>query len=83
MSACERVQGGTVIIHIKFHADWTMYSEVISISFFPARHSKWRPSHAHTVTPIQMILITFHPKGVKTLHSDFHENPTKTLGGVR
>ncbi len=70
-------------IHEKFHVYWTLCSKVISISFFLARCSKWRPSHAHTVTPIQKILITFDPKGVKTVHSDFHENPTKSLGGVR
>ncbi len=83
ISACEWLQGGTLIIHVKFHADWTMYSQVISIWFYLARHSKWWPSHAHTVTPIQKILITFDPKGVKTVHSDFHENHTKSLGGVR
>ncbi len=81
--AFEWVQGGTLIIYGKFHVYWTLCSKVTSISFFLARCSIWRPSHAHTVTPIQKILITFDPKGVKTVHSDFHENPTKSLGGVR
>ncbi len=80
--ACEWVQGKPLIIHVKFHVYWTLYSEVISILFFLARHSKWQPSHTHTLTPIRTILITFDPKGVKTLHSDFQENPTKSLGGV-
>ena len=83
ISACEWLHGGTLIKHEKFHADWTMYSGVISIWFFLAKRSKWRPSHAHTVTPIQKILITFDPKGVKTLHSNFYEDPIKSLGGVR
>ncbi len=80
---CEWVQGGPLIKHVKFHLYWTLYSEVTSIWFFLARGSNWQPSHAHTVTPIRTILITFYPKGVKTLHSDFHENHTKSLGGVR
>ncbi len=83
ISAYEWLQGRTLNTHIKFHADWTMYSGVISIWFFLANRSKWRPSHAHTVTPTGTILITFDPKGVKSTPSDFHKDTIKSLGGVR
>ncbi len=43
---------------------------VESIWFFLAKRSKWQPSHAHTVTPIRTILITFDPKGVKSTSFD-------------
>ncbi len=83
ISTYEWLQGGTLNTHIKFHADRTMYSGVISIWFFLAKRSKWRPSHAHTVTRKRTILITFDPKGVKSTPSDFHEDTIKSLGGVR
>ncbi len=65
--------------YIKFDS---MYSEVISISFFTAKDSKWQPCYTCTVIPIQKILITLDPKGVKSTHGDFHENTIKSLGGV-
>ncbi len=83
ISAYGWLQGGTLITHVKFHADWTMYSGVISIWIFLVKRSKWRPRHAQTVTLIRKILITFGPKGVKSTHTDFHEDRIKSLGGVR
>ncbi len=83
ISAYEWLQGKTLIIHMKFHADWSMYSGVLSIWFFLPKWSKWQPRHAHTVTLIRKILITFDPKGVKSTPSDFHEDWIKSLGGVR
>ncbi len=44
---------------LKFGAYRTMHTEVISISCFTARRSKWRSCHAHAVNPIRKILITF------------------------
>ncbi len=83
ISAYEWLQGETLIIHVQFDADWTMYSGVIRIWIFLAKRSKWRPRHAQTVTLIRKILITFDPKGVKSTPSDFHEDTIKSLGGVR
>ncbi len=36
----------------------------------------------HTVTPKRKILIIFDPKGVKSTHSNFHENLINSLGGT-
>ncbi len=47
-----------------------------------AKHSKWRPCHTHSVTPKQMTLIIFDPKGVKSTHRNFQENLIKSLGEV-
>ncbi len=59
-----------------------MYTEFICISLFVARRSKWHSRHADTVTPKWKTLITSDLKGVKSTHSNFHENPLKSLGGV-
>ncbi len=58
-------------------------TDVLRLAPFLAKHSKWWPCHAHTVTPKQKILISFDPKWVKSTHSDFHENLIKSVGGVR
>ncbi len=48
----------------------------------PGTWSKWWPRHAHTVTPIRKILITFHVTGLKSVHTSFHDIPIKFVGGV-
>ncbi len=60
----------------------TMHTEVISTSCVMARRTKWRSCHAHTVIPIGKILITFHVTGLKSIHSKFHNIPSKFVGGV-
>ncbi len=70
------------MIHIKFDAYWTMYTEFLSILFFMAKCLKWQPRHIHTVTSKRNILLSFDPKGIKSTRSNFHENLIKSLGGV-
>ncbi len=69
--------------YVKLGAYRTRQSEVIHISLFMVRRSKWQPCHTHTVNPIRKISITFHVTGLKSVHTIFRDIQIKFVGGVR
>ncbi|MEQ2226795.1 hypothetical protein ILYODFUR_031053 [Ilyodon furcidens] len=55
----------------------------MSISSFMARSQILRLSHAHMLSCIKNVLITFDPQSLKSILSDFQVSKSKAVGGVR
>lgn len=79
MLSCRLVQGRAVIQHGMFGEDWIMFSEVITVLCFMAKHQNVPRRHGYTV---QRNSTTTHGDHVRIIPTKFETAGLKAVGRV-